>query len=244
MTPKTRVLIVDDNAGMRRTLAMILSRKGYAVEVAEDGATALQKVQQMNFDVALMDIKMPVINGVEALKQIRTIRPTIAVILMTAYAMDEDDLTAQGLQAGAYDVLYKPLNLEHTFELINRARQASNGVLLLIEDDLDLSQSLSCLLERRGYSLDVAYTGEAAIELARRRQYDIILVDINLPVRNGLDTFLAIRQIDPTVTAIILTGFRQEMDDLVQAALENGAYTCLYKPLDFDQMFRVLAEVG
>jgi len=100
MRQKANILIVDDNPSMTRTTALVLGRKGYAVEVAEDGPTAIGKVQEAPFDVILMDIKMPLMNGVEAYRRIKEIRPKAAVIMMTAYAVG--DLVQQALQEGAY----------------------------------------------------------------------------------------------------------------------------------------------
>jgi DNA-binding NtrC family response regulator len=66
---------------------------------------------------------------------------------------------------------------------------------------------------------------------------------MKLPTINGLETYLAIRKLDPKVVAIMMTAHRQEMSDLVEQALESTAYTCLYKPLDMELVFNLVDEV-
>ena len=107
-------------ASMTRTIALILQHKGYAVDVAQDGLTAIEKVEQTPFDAVLMDIKMPRMSGVEAHRRIKAIHPRMPVIMMTAYALE--DLVAEALQEGAYAVVYKPLGIDRVIELIEEAR--------------------------------------------------------------------------------------------------------------------------
>ena len=122
---KTSVLIVDDRPSMTRTIALILKHKGYAVDVARDGPTAIEKVEQAPFDAVLMDIKMPGMSGVEAHRRITAIRGRMAVIMMTAYALE--DLVAEALQESAYAVIHKPLDIDRVIELIEEARNRRQG---------------------------------------------------------------------------------------------------------------------
>jgi DNA-binding NtrC family response regulator len=86
-------------------------------------------------------------------------------------------------------------------------------------------------------------TGEDAIARARKKDYDIIFIDMVLPTMNGLETYLAIKKANPEAVAIMMTGYRQEIADLVGKVLNNNAYTCLYKPLDIEEMLRLVEEV-
>ena len=115
----TSILIVDDNPSMARTTALILWRKGYAVDQAQDGLAAVEKVRQSPFDVILMDIKMPRMDGVEAYRRIRAIRPGATAIMITAY--DVEDLVKEALQNGAYACLDKPVNVDELLHLIEEA---------------------------------------------------------------------------------------------------------------------------
>lgn len=112
------MLIVDDDPDMAETLADILADMGYEVAVAEDGYRAIEMTRRNKYDVALMDIKMPGINGVETLKEIKQIRPQIRVIMMTAYSVE--DLIQEALKEGAYGVIYKPIDIDKLISLVER----------------------------------------------------------------------------------------------------------------------------
>jgi DNA-binding NtrC family response regulator len=117
MDDKVSILIVDDETGMRETLYDILEDMGYHTAIAVDGHEAIQKVKDNAFDVILMDVKMPGMDGVETFKQIKGIQPDAAVVMMTAYAVE--DLIKDALFEGAYGVLYKPLDMERVISVID-----------------------------------------------------------------------------------------------------------------------------
>jgi DNA-binding NtrC family response regulator len=113
------VLVVDDDAGMVETLADILTAKRYAVSTAASGEAAVDFVRRRDVDVVLMDIKMPGLNGVDALKAMKRAVPGVKVIMMTAFTRDE--LVEEAHKATAVAVLPKPLDLERVLVLIERA---------------------------------------------------------------------------------------------------------------------------
>ncbi len=86
---KTNILIVDDNVGLAETLSFILEIKGYGTGIAKDGNEAVEKVKNKFFNIIFMDIKMPLMNGVEAFKEIKKISPSSIVFMMTAYGVEE-----------------------------------------------------------------------------------------------------------------------------------------------------------
>ena len=122
MKDKASVLIVDDDEGMTETLSDILADLGYSVEVVNDGFKAIENVKTCAFDVILMDIKMPGINGVKTLKEIKNIQPEATVMMMTAYSVE--DLIAEALKEGAYGVIYKPIEVAKVVEFIERIQKA------------------------------------------------------------------------------------------------------------------------
>ena len=123
------ILIVDDNVSQCKTMSLILRRKGSAVATANDGWEAIETVQERPFDMIFMDIKMPLMNGVEAYRRIKEIRPGAVVMMMTAYAVE--DLVQQALDEGAYGIVYKPLDIEEMLRLVEeirgRKRKADSG---------------------------------------------------------------------------------------------------------------------
>ncbi len=240
---KPSILVVDDDAGTVRTTALILRRRGYAVATAQDGQEAIEKVKERPFDMIFMDIKMPAMDGVETYRRIKEIRPqAMVMMMMTAYAVE--DLVQQALEEGVYGIFYKPLDIERVIATIEEARTTREGMLVLVvDDDPATCITLRNILARRSYEVNVAHTGEEAIAAAREKAYGIIFIDMKLPTINGLETYLAIREIDPQVVTIIITGYRQEMGDLVEEAWRNHAYTCLYKPFDIERLLILVGDI-
>jgi len=124
MDHKASILIVDDDMGMCETLSDIMEERGYRTVIALDGYEAVEKVREAAFDVILMDIKMPGMNGVETFKQIKRIHPETAVVMMTAYAVE--DLIREALSEGVYGVLYKPLDMERMIGLIEGVKRGAH----------------------------------------------------------------------------------------------------------------------
>ena len=89
MEEKSSILLVDDNINFIKTLSFVLKRKGYAVAAVSSGSEAIEKVKKNPFDIIFLDIKMPVMNGLETYKIIRNINPSIKVVMITAYAVEE-----------------------------------------------------------------------------------------------------------------------------------------------------------
>ncbi|MBA7650593.1 Response regulator receiver protein [subsurface metagenome] len=239
---KAGILIVDDNASLCQTMSFILGRKGYAVTTARDGLEALARVKKRPFDMVFLDVKMPLMDGVETYKRIKKVRPQAVVVMMTAYAVE--DLVQEALQEGAYDIIYKPLDIEKVLALIERAKDNNQGALIMVvDDDPGTCITLKNILSKRGSKVGTAHTGEEAITMARKKDYDIIFIDMKLPTINGLETYLAIKEINPEAVVIMMTAYRHEMAELVEEALNNNAYTCLYKPLDMEELVRLVDEI-
>lgn len=242
MEDKPHILIVDDNISLCKTMSFVLRRKGYAVATAKDGPEAIVRVKERSFDMIFMDIKMPLMDGVETYRKIKQIRPEAVVMMMTAYAVE--NLVQQALQEGAYGIIYKPLDIEKAVTVIEEARKAKEGVLILVvDDDPGICITLKNILTKRSYKVGIAHTGEEAIVMAQERAYDIIFIGMKLPTINGLETYLAIREINPEAVVIVMTAYRQEMADLVEEALNNHAYACLYKPLEMAEVLRLVDEI-
>lgn len=118
-----RVLVVDDDAGLRLSVGSTLRNSGkFAVEDAVDGLHALERMQSQKYDVVLLDVDMPRMNGLETLKKIKEQTPQTIVIIMTAYATINDAVAA--VKDGAYNYLSKPVKTDELMELIGKAVQA------------------------------------------------------------------------------------------------------------------------
>jgi CheY-like chemotaxis protein len=114
------VLVVDDEAGMRETVAEILECAGYEVSTARNGDDALSRLAERSFDVVLMDIRMPGRDGISVLREIGG--PPPPVVMMTAYAVD-DQLRA-AIDAKSFAVVHKPVPAPYLIDLVARAAAA------------------------------------------------------------------------------------------------------------------------
>ena len=240
MSEKGRILVVDDDVNICEVLKDILELEGYDVDTASSGYEALDRGRENKYEVVLMDIKMDGINGVEAFKEFKKIQPGVPCIMISAYAMEE--LIQESLREGAFAILSKPLDHKELFEKIEAAK--SGGTMILVADDNeDLCDMLTSVLESEGYRALSAYDGQTAVKMARQNNFDIMIIDMKLPVLNGLETYLAIREIRPDTVAIVVSGFPQEMNDLAKKAVQESAYVYLRKPLDINYCKELLSEI-
>lgn len=112
------ILVVDDQVGVRRLICEALMDEGFLVEQAANGREALEKLRLNKINLILLDIKMPGINGLEALSEIRKIDSNVAVIMMTAYG--ELDLMEEASKKGAKDHISKPFDLDDLKSIVRR----------------------------------------------------------------------------------------------------------------------------
>jgi len=240
MTEKFKILVVDDNEEFCRNVVDILELKGYQAAAAYDGLKALELVKQNGFDLVLMDVKMPVMDGVEVFKKIKEVEPDISVIMITAYAVE--DLIREALREGAFGYLKKPLDFDRLFELIEKA--VGGGALVLVaDDDRDLCTNVKDILGGKGYRVSVAYDGKSAVQRAQENNFDIMLIDMKMPALNGLETYLAVRDIRPDVVVVMITGYLAKVGSEIERAIQESAYTCLEKPIDMDDLELLLKKI-
>jgi len=241
MSEKMRILVVDDNEDFCHNVMDILELNGYEATAAHDGLQGLELLKQQSFDLVLMDVKMPVMNGVEAFKKAKEVAPGTPVIMVTAFSVE--DLVAEALREGAYGSLKKPLDFDQLLALINDAT-TSNGMLILVaDDDVDLCANIQQVLTDRGYRVSVVHDSSMAIERAQKNRFDVMLLDMKMPALNGLETYLAIHRFRPDVVVVAITGYQGELSGMVQKALQESVYTCMEKPLSMDNLISLLERI-
>ena len=113
------VLVVDDEDEFRDLTVKILTKRGLNARGAESGKKALEIIGKSPIDVVLLDVKMPGMDGIEALRQIRVIKPLVEVVLLTGHASVESGI--EGMKLGAFDYLMKPIELEPLLEKLGFA---------------------------------------------------------------------------------------------------------------------------
>jgi two-component system response regulator HydG len=136
MSQKKTILVVDDDDAHRTMLRTLVGGWGYDIVEADDGSTAIEKVQEHPFDLILMDVRMLKVSGLEALEGIKAFNPAIPVTIMTAYSSVETAVEA--LKKGAYDYLTKPLDFDKLRLTIERAMEHTR----LKEENRLLKESL------------------------------------------------------------------------------------------------------
>ena len=117
----TRVLIVDDEEEFVQTLSERLTMRDYDVSTSLSGEDAIQKLTEYNFDVVILDVSMPGISGIDALREIKRIKPLTEVIMLTGHAAVNTAI--DGMKLGALDYLFKPCETEELIAKINMAQK-------------------------------------------------------------------------------------------------------------------------
>ena len=234
-----RVLIVDDEKNMRKTLAAILSDEGYEVATAATGEEAVLMCSKEGYDIVLMDVRMPGIDGVETFRQIRRHQEGVRIILMSAYSVEH--LRDVALDEGAIAFLSKPLDVRKVIHLMGEVKDTA---ILVVEQDKDTANLLETELKERGYRVTVTSSSHDALELVEQIRFDLIFLDANLSAMNGLELYLAIKKITPTTVAIMITGMEEEFETIAKEAVRRNAYTIVRKPLDIDHVLALLERVN
>jgi two-component system sensor histidine kinase/response regulator len=145
MDTSVRILVVDDELGIREGCRRALMPYGFEVEVAENGPMGLRKLREGRFDVLLLDVMMPGMSGLEVLRQVRQLDPELICIIITGYATVE--LAVQATREGAHDFIAKPFTSELLLQVINRQlerrqlRREAERVQALQEEARELARA-------------------------------------------------------------------------------------------------------
>ncbi len=237
---KTKVLVVDDDRRMVKTLCDIMKVKGYEALDAFTGEEAVEKVKYDRPDCVLMDIKMPGINGVETLKAIRQLSPSLPVVMMSAYSTEE--LESEARQNGAYAVLTKPVDVQMILAFLSLLRKEDS--ILVVDDDLNFCTTIRDILESRGYRVETEVSPEKVLGHMEQNYKLVVVLDLKLGNTDGLDVMKAIRAKYPSKPVVLVTAYRDEMAVSIEKAFRLGAYTCLYKPFEAEDLIRHIEEIS
>jgi CheY-like chemotaxis protein len=233
------ILIVDDEPDIGRNMADILGDLGFQVDIAHDGPAALELLHNRPYDVALLDFKMPGMDGLVLYQEIKKLRPATVAMLVTAYT--SATVTNNALAAGAWQVLDKPVDLPKLFTLIDEA--LGQPLLLVVDDDEDLCGNLWDLFRDWGYRVSLAHTAGQAIEQLRNSA-DVVLIDLKLPDGDGTSVFERLREVNPEARTVLVTGFREETTPLIDELRSKGADAVCYKPFNIPQLLETLKRLA
>jgi CheY-like chemotaxis protein len=238
-TKPPSILVVDDEVDTCRNLKDILVDLGYDVDAAYDGVSALEMVKRKPYDVALLDFKMPGMDGLTLYREIKKLRSGTVAIVVTAYAAG--NTKTEALAAGAWQVLAKPVDLTKLLALVHEA--LVQPLVMVVDDDHDLCATLWDLLRERGYRVCLAHDEREAAQRLKDRQFKVVLIDMKLPTGDGASVFRAVRQTNPQARTVFITGHRSEMDQLINKAMEEGADGVCYKPFDVPRLLAALHQL-
>ena len=237
MNPKLNILVIDDDQRMTHTLRDILTISGHEVICADSAKIGIEILEKQKFDCVLTDVKMPEMDGVSFFSILHKKQPGVPVVLMTAYAADE--VINQGLEEGIIGVLNKPLDISHLLDFFSTL--AKHRTVAIVDDDPVFCKTLEDILNKRGFSVSTISDPHSNIKpLAAESQ--VILLDLKLNSITGLDVMRNIRKVYKDLPVVLITAYRNEMVDSIKIALENSAFTCLYKPLEIPELVQTLTN--
>ena len=256
-----KVLVVDDNASAREVLQEMLQSFSFQVTLAASGREALAELETgHSYDLVLMDWQMPEMDGIETSRRIKssdslTSVPTI--IMVTAYGREE--VMQQADQVGLEGFLVKPVNPSLLFDAVARAfsadkqitsntllmqqqriKQRLQGKVLLVEDHPINQQVAQELLEGFGLVLGLAENGREAVEAVQKTDFDLVLMDIQMPEMDGFEATRLIREDDRFADMPIIAMTAHAMAGDRERCLEKGMDDHLSKPVDPNALFKML----
>jgi len=237
---KRRILIVDDDRLMVRTLRDILSLRGWETDGVHSGEEAVAAIRVNEYAVVLMDVRMSGMSGVEALREMRALRPDLRVILMTAYAATE--LLAQAERDGALHVFPKPVELERLMDTLD-AVIADARCVLIVDDDADFLRTLADLVAARGYGTLRAGTLDEALALLQAQLPGAVMLDLRLDGLEPRENVLAIKSVSPAVALILYSGHPLALEQTTGSLPPKFIRGVLQKPFPPDRVFELLDAI-
>ncbi|MBF0260990.1 MAG: response regulator, partial [Magnetococcales bacterium] len=265
-----RVLVVDDNDNARVVLMEMLGGMGFEVEGVEGGYQAIDATRVADgrgtpFEIVFLDWRMPVLNGAETAERLQELplRRMPRLSLVTAYGREEVLKDAE--DAGIGEVLIKPVNASMLFDCVMRllgadqsasegadlqagaASEASMdlaaiaGARILVVEDNDLNQEVAKgILEDAGFVVELAENGRIAVEMVQKHPYDIVLMDMQMPVMDGVTATIEIRKLPDFARLPILAMTANAMQQDRERCMAAGMNDHVAKPIDPDALWRAL----
>ncbi len=235
---KKLIMIGEDLANETEVLRF-LEREGYQVIKTEGREDGLDVLRNERPEIAIVDHRLKDGDGVEVLKEVRRAVPACEVILVTSGG--EMEAAIEALRFDALDYLRRPIDLEQLRVALGRAvekrkqrKAAEPAVILLLEDHEPTRRRLTRVLQKEGYQVHAGADGEEGMRLFADRRFDLILADLKMPRKGGIEVLRETKGAGADVEVIVITGYGDE--DVVVQALRDGAINFLNKPIDIEQM--------
>ena len=244
-----KVLVVDDDKKIRVLLLDTLSALGYEAIGAEDGEEALALLEKQKPDVVISDIRMPKLNGLSLLRNIKNKDPKILVLMITGYNFTYTK--DQALDSGADGFLAKPFRISKIEELMQSAlgtkgypgeeRPYKLKKILIVEDDEILRNMLTETLSSLDYFPIGVGDGQMALVQLKTQGFDLVISDVRMPKMDGMTLLKNIKKKVPQLPVVLITGFPSTYP--AQRALQEGADGYLAKPFRIQKMDELLRDL-
>jgi len=263
-----KVLIVDDNATSITILQHML--QSFFIEVTsafsgEEAMSVLKEKEQhgIKFDLIIADIRMPVMSGTEIAQEIhkkRVVTYELPIVLMSAYEEYEQSEVKDIIKgflnkpinpSEIYDCLINAFNIKdpkihkkdrHSTPQLKKIKEISNVNILLVEDNKINQQVAYEMLERLGANVTVADNGCNAVDLYKSNHFDIILMDLQMPVMDGFEATNVIRTILKDINIPIIAMTANTMTGDKEKSIQSGMNDHLGKPIDIDLLKNTLSK--
>jgi len=236
-----KVLIVDDEGIVLESCRKVLEAEGFDVIPVKSADEALLTIEKEHPGLLLIDLKMPVHDGIYLMKELKNRDIDTPAIVMSGYSTEETIKEADAM--GACRFLPKPFTPD---ELVDTVRQVLKGdpmkqiKALVIDDEQIVLDSVKKILAEEHYETDVTLSGKEGIAMALKNPYDIVLTDIRMPEVDGLIVLRDIKRQKPALPVIIITGYGS-IRSAVQA-MKLGASEYIEKPFSPDDLIRSIKE--
>ncbi|MBI4350328.1 MAG: response regulator [Elusimicrobia bacterium] len=252
-----KILIIDDDGIVRDALTVFLSRAGHEVFTAADGANGVQVFKSVLPDLVVLDRDLPILSGSGVFDKIREVSRTVPILILSGYS-DPEEVGAY-LRSGAAAFLSKGDGLSQVLSEVERllgapaaaeapaARPApapapapaappapSAGLILVADDDPETRAILRRFLSSLSYEVIEAGDGAGALALARSRRPDILLLDISMPKKDGLEVLKELLPEMPRTGFMMITG--NDNEELARQCLEMGAFDYIAKPINIEAL--------
>jgi len=246
-----RVLIVDDDRDVREVLVETFRLAGFDVLAAANGLEALLYVKRERPDAVVLDLMMPRLGGVEALKRIRSYNPGIRVLVVTGNI--DPELQRQATAAGAAAVFTKPVPAATLVSALAGAPPpppapvaaapapeagAATGRVLVVDDNAEVRMMLEDALTALGYQTRTVADGAAAVRAVIDESPDVVLLDVYMPGLSGVGALPTIVALAPHAKVIMISGAANE--DVLKRSLAFGAHDYVTKPFEISSLSRAL----
>ncbi|HSL31384.1 MAG TPA: GAF domain-containing protein [Anaerolineales bacterium] len=261
MLESKRVLIVDDNATNRRILRLQTEKWGMTPRETGHPREALEWIQSEQFDLAILDLQMPEMDGIMLTRAIRELcdEASLPIILLTSLGRRE--IGANDLEFAAY--LTKPLKPSALYDAlagifaknaISTKTESARPVIdaqmgkhhplrILLAEDNAVNQKLALrILEQMGYRADIASNGIEAVESIERQTYDVILMDVQMPEMDGLDATRSIRGLANVPQPHIIAMTANALEGDREACLAAGMNDYISKPVRVHELVEALLK--